>query len=122
MDPIGRGAARCVSRDDHADHPTRGIARLGRVLNLWRGSCYHHDTTAGLATGVVLVPPATSTRSLPTTETPPRRELRGVVERITFQNPENGFTVARLAPERRDSDTISSLDDERLITLVGTLP
>jgi exodeoxyribonuclease V alpha subunit len=45
-----------------------------------------------------------------------------VVERITFQNPENGFTVARLAPERRDGDTASSLDDERLITLVGTLP
>ena len=27
----------------------------------------------------------------------PRRELRGVVERITYQNPENGYTVARLA-------------------------
>ncbi|MBA2450925.1 MAG: hypothetical protein H0V51_23170, partial [Chloroflexi bacterium] len=33
----------------------------------------------------------------------PLRELRGVVERITYQNPENGFTVARLAPERRDA-------------------
>ena len=31
---------------------------------------------------------------------PPRKELRGVVERITYQNPENGYTVARLAPER----------------------
>ncbi len=30
----------------------------------------------------------------------PLRELRGVVERITYQNPENGYTVARLAPER----------------------
>ena len=71
---------------------------------------------------ISVVPPATSTRSVPTTETAPRRELRGVVERITFQNPENGFTVARLAPERRDGDTVSSVDDERLITLVGTLP
>jgi hypothetical protein len=26
-------------------------------------------------------------------------ELRGVVERITSQNPENGYTVARLARE-----------------------
>ena len=30
----------------------------------------------------------------------PTRELRGVVERITYQNPSNGYTVARLAPER----------------------
>jgi hypothetical protein len=28
------------------------------------------------------------------------KEPRGVVERITYQNAENGFTVARLAPER----------------------
>ncbi len=50
------------------------------------------------------------------------RELRGVVERITFQNPENGFTVARLAPERRDAEAAATTDDERLVTLVGTLP
>jgi hypothetical protein len=37
----------------------------------------------------------------PTTQLPlPRRELRGVVERITYQHPETGYTVARLAPER----------------------
>jgi hypothetical protein len=30
----------------------------------------------------------------------PVRELRGVVERITYNNPDNGYTVARLAPER----------------------
>ena len=30
-------------------------------------------------------------------DTPPRRELRGVVERITYHNPDNGYTVARLA-------------------------
>ena len=28
------------------------------------------------------------------------RELGGVVERITYQHPETGFTVARLLPER----------------------
>jgi hypothetical protein len=45
-----------------------------------------------------------------------------VVERITFQNPENGFTEARLAPERRDGATVSSQNDERLDSLAGTLP
>ncbi len=30
----------------------------------------------------------------------PTRELRGVVERLTYQNAENGYTVARLLPER----------------------
>ena len=33
----------------------------------------------------------------------PLRELRGVVKRITFQNPDNGYTVAWLAPERDDA-------------------
>ena len=50
----------------------------------------------------------------------PRRELRGVVERITYQNPENGYTVARLAPERAEAAPPTS--DERQVTLVGTLP
>jgi exodeoxyribonuclease V alpha subunit len=49
-----------------------------------------------------------------------RRELRGVVERITYQNPENGYTVARLAPERTEATQSGS--DERLVTVVGTLP
>ncbi|MDP9356948.1 MAG: ATP-dependent RecD-like DNA helicase [Chloroflexota bacterium] len=53
---------------------------------------------------------------------PTRRELRGVVERITYQNPENGFTVARLGPERRDAETDGTTDADRLVTLVGTLP
>src|SRR5215203_1423742 len=50
----------------------------------------------------------------------PQRELRGVVERITYQNPENGYTVARLAPERAEAGPTTG--DERLITVVGTLP
>src|SRR5215217_4107186 len=48
------------------------------------------------------------------------RELRGVVERIAYQNPETGYTVARLAPERRQD--APERDDERLVTVVGTLP
>lgn len=51
----------------------------------------------------------------------PLRELRGVVERITFQNPENGFTVARLAPERAAEETEAARGDDHLVTLVGTL-
>jgi exodeoxyribonuclease V alpha subunit len=47
------------------------------------------------------------------------RELRGVVERITYQNPENGYTVARLAAER--SETVAAREDDRLVTVVGTL-
>jgi exodeoxyribonuclease V alpha subunit len=53
---------------------------------------------------------------------PARRELRGVVERVTYQNPDNGYTVARLAPEGRDARPTPGSVDERLVTLVGTLP
>jgi exodeoxyribonuclease V alpha subunit len=62
-----------------------------------------------------------SPSSAPSTQLPlPRRELRGVVERITYQNPETGYTVARLAPER--AEAASGTTDERLVTVVGTLP
>ncbi|HET8626576.1 MAG TPA: hypothetical protein VFL91_04125, partial [Thermomicrobiales bacterium] len=54
-------------------------------------------------------------------EAPPRRELRGVVERITYQNPENGYTVARLAPERPEGEARAAQSDDRLVTIVGTL-
>lgn len=37
--------------------------------------------------------------------------LRGTVERLTFQNPENGYTVARVVAERGDA-----------VVVVGTLP
>ena len=36
--------------------------------------------------------------------TTPLRELRGVVERITYHNPQNGYTVARLTPERAGAE------------------
>src|SRR5215212_2934049 len=51
----------------------------------------------------------------------PLRELRGVVERITFQNAENGFTVARLAPERPEAEAEAARGGDRLVTVVGTL-
>lgn len=54
-------------------------------------------------------------------EAAPLRELRGVVERITYQNPDNGYTVARLAPERASPDAQAARDDDRLVTLIGTL-
>jgi exodeoxyribonuclease V alpha subunit len=52
---------------------------------------------------------------------PALRELRGVVERITYQNPENGYTVARLSPERDGLEAEAARGDERLVTVVGTL-
>jgi len=54
-------------------------------------------------------------------ETPPRKELRGVVERLTYQNPENGYTVARLAPERLRDEARAAQADDRLVTIIGTL-
>jgi exodeoxyribonuclease V alpha subunit len=53
--------------------------------------------------------------------TPPLRELRGVVERITYHNPENGYTVARLSPERAGLEAEAARGDDRLVTVVGTL-
>jgi exodeoxyribonuclease V alpha subunit len=49
------------------------------------------------------------------------RELRGVVERITYQNPDNGYTVARLSPERDGPEADAARGDDRLVTVVGTL-
>ncbi len=54
-------------------------------------------------------------------EARPARSSRGVVERLTYQNPENGYTVARLAPERPEGRRAAQGDD-RLVTLVDTWP
>jgi exodeoxyribonuclease V alpha subunit len=51
----------------------------------------------------------------------PWRELRGVVERITYCNPETGYTVARLAPERAGLEAEAARGGDRLVTVVGTL-
>ncbi len=64
---------------------------------------------------------AATARRQPAEEVPPRKELRGVVERLTYQNPENGYTVARLAPERPEGEARAAQGDDRLITVVGTL-
>jgi hypothetical protein len=51
----------------------------------------------------------------------PLRELCGVVERITFQSADNGFTVARLAPERPESVAEAARGEDRVVTVVGTI-
>jgi len=51
--------------------------------------------------------------------------LSGSVERITYQNPENGYTVLRLRPERAPGKTTHGtirLSRDGLVTIVGYLP
>jgi exodeoxyribonuclease V alpha subunit len=48
-------------------------------------------------------------------------ELRGVVERVTYHNPETGYTVARLTPERAALEGTTARGEDRLVTVVGTL-
>lgn len=45
--------------------------------------------------------------------------LTGAVERVTFYNPENGYTVLRLRPENSRG---AGLDREGLATVIGNLP
>jgi len=45
--------------------------------------------------------------------------LTGSVERITFYNPENGYSVIRLRPDRRK---VPGINREGLVTVVGNLP
>ena len=45
-----------------------------------------------------------------------------MVERITYQNAENGYTVARLASERPERpEGEADRGDDRLVTVVSTL-
>ena len=51
--------------------------------------------------------------------------LSGAVERITFYNPENGYTVLRLRPDSKTGQRFtnkSSLNSEGLATVIGNLP
>lgn len=48
--------------------------------------------------------------------------LSGAVERITFYNPENGYTVLRLRPEVSRGQRIPGLSYDGLATVVGNLP
>jgi exodeoxyribonuclease V alpha subunit len=47
-------------------------------------------------------------------------ELRGSVERITYYNPENGYSVLRLNPEQRTNTQLGNRTS--LVTVVGNLP
>jgi hypothetical protein len=44
-----------------------------------------------------------------------------MVERITYQTPENDFIVARLAPERLESEVEVARGNDRLVPGLGTL-
>ena len=48
--------------------------------------------------------------------------LSGSIERITFYNPENGYTVLRLRPEVRGRQHLPGLSFDGLVTVVGNLP
>ncbi len=45
--------------------------------------------------------------------------LSGSLERLTYYNPENGYTILRLRPE---GGRLAALDREGLVTVVGNLP
>lgn len=48
--------------------------------------------------------------------------LTGSVERITYYNHENGYTVLRLRPDRGQGKVVVGLNLEGLITVIGNLP
>ncbi len=58
-------------------------------------------------------------------QAPQLKTLTGVIERITYQNEENGYTIARLLPEGRpgkdDQAPAGSQGSDKLITVIGTL-
>jgi exodeoxyribonuclease V alpha subunit len=45
--------------------------------------------------------------------------ISGSVERITYFNPENGYSVVRLRPER---SLVSGINREGLVTVTGNMP
>jgi exodeoxyribonuclease V alpha subunit len=69
------------------------------------------------------VPPPTPQQ--PNSQLPSRQQrevavLDGVLERVTFSNPETGYTIARIAPDRGTGRGPVSADTE-LVTAVGSL-
>jgi len=48
--------------------------------------------------------------------------IDGIVERITYCNPENGYTVLRLHPEVAPGEKLPGLSLDGLLTVVGNLP
>jgi exodeoxyribonuclease V alpha subunit len=52
----------------------------------------------------------------------PVDNLSGSVERITYYNPENGYTVLRLLPEGSNQQRVPGLSFDGLATVIGNLP
>lgn len=52
----------------------------------------------------------------------PGETLSGSVVRVTYFNPENGYSVLRLQPEDRHVDQANAVDHEGLVTVTGNLP
>jgi len=49
-------------------------------------------------------------------------QISGLVERITFYNQSNGYSVIKLRPEYHQVKDLLGIDLEGLITVVGILP
>ena len=62
---------------------------------------------------------AHTTAMIPSFKKDPTDRLTGSVERITFYNAENGYTVVRLRPDKRK---VPGINREGLVTVVGNLP
>ena len=66
-------------------------------------------------------PPARQPARQPQHSQPQHRDVAvfdGVLERVTFSNPETGYTIARIAPDRGTGRGPVSADTE-LVTAVG---
>ena len=48
--------------------------------------------------------------------------ITGTIVRITYNNPENGYSVLRVRPEDETDERLPGLDLEGLLTIVGNLP
>ena len=48
--------------------------------------------------------------------------LSGSIERITYYNPENGYSVVRLRPERSSKANAAAVGRDGLVTVTGNLP
>src|SRR5690348_12982729 len=66
------------------------------------------------------MPPSPALQPAPQGPQPPAAVLDGVLERVTFCNPETGYTIARIAPDRGTGRGPVSASTE-LVTAVGPL-
>src|SRR6185437_13180150 len=77
------------------------------------GSCLRRCTIWNM-------PPSSVPQSAPQSRQPQVAVLDGVLERVTFCNPETGYTIARVAPDRGTGRGPVSAGTE-LVTAVGSL-